>query len=54
MSGVRRKRLLFRCWHRGTQRDLILGPFVQTYLARFDADQERVNQMCGVGKRRAN
>jgi len=29
MSGVRRKRLLFRCWHRGTPRDLILGPFVQ-------------------------
>jgi antitoxin CptB len=39
-ADVRRKRLLFRCWHRGTQEsDLILGPFAQTYLARFDTDQ---------------
>ena len=37
---IRRKRLLFRCWHRGTQEsDLILGPFAQTYLAAFNADQ---------------
>lgn len=39
-ADVRRKRLLFRCWHRGTQESyLILGPFAQTYLARFDTDQ---------------
>jgi antitoxin CptB len=33
-------RLLFRCWHRGTQEnDLILGAFAETYLARFDSAQ---------------
>jgi antitoxin CptB len=39
-ADIRLKRLLFRCWHRGTQEsDLILGPFAETYLAGFDADQ---------------
>lgn len=38
--NVRRKRLLFRCWHRGTQEsDLILGPFAETSLAGFDSAQ---------------
>jgi antitoxin CptB len=39
-SDVRRKRLLFRSWHRGTREsDLILGSFAETYLAAFDAGQ---------------
>lgn len=37
-SDIRRKRLLFRSWHRGTREaDLILGSFAEAYLARFDA-----------------
>jgi antitoxin CptB len=39
-SQTRRKRLLFRSWHRGTREsDLILGRFAETYLAGFDAAQ---------------
>jgi antitoxin CptB len=34
---IRRKRLLFRSWHRGTREaDLILGSFAEAYLAGFD------------------
>jgi antitoxin CptB len=34
------QRLLFRCWHRGTQEiDLILGPFAEKSLAQFDSAQ---------------
>ena len=37
---LRRRRALFRCWHRGTQEsDLILGPFAETSLAGFDSAQ---------------
>jgi antitoxin CptB len=37
---LRRQRLLFRCWHRGTQEsDLILGPFAETSLKCFDSSQ---------------
>ena len=37
---LRRKRLLFRSWHRGTQEsDLILGSFAEICLAAFDAAQ---------------
>src|SRR4029453_16295901 len=37
---VRCRRLLFRCWHRGTQEnDLILGAFAETSLARLDSTQ---------------
>src|SRR3954447_12973623 len=37
---VRRSRLLFRCWHRGTQEsDLILGPFAETSLTSLDSAQ---------------
>jgi antitoxin CptB len=37
---LRRQRLLFRCWHRGTQEsDLILGPFAETSLKGFDGSQ---------------
>lgn len=39
-SDPRRKRLLFRSWHRGTREaDLVLGSFANTYLAGFDAAQ---------------
>ena len=39
-SASRRKRLLFRCRHRGTQEnDLLLGSFAETYLATFDGAQ---------------
>jgi antitoxin CptB len=37
---TRRKRLLFRSWHRGTREsDLILGRFAQAHLAGFDDAQ---------------
>lgn len=37
---IRRKRLLFRCWHRGTQEsDLLLGSFVDTCVAELDEGQ---------------
>ncbi len=39
----RRGRLLFRCWHGGTQEvDLILGPFAERFLA--DLDGVRLDQ----------
>jgi antitoxin CptB len=35
---VRRRRLLFRCWHRGTQEsDLILGSFAEGPLKTLDS-----------------
>ncbi len=35
-SENRRKRLLFRSWHRGTKEtDLLLGSFAERYLATF-------------------
>jgi antitoxin CptB len=37
-SDIRRKRLRFRAWHRGTREaDLILGSFADAHLATFDA-----------------
>jgi antitoxin CptB len=37
---VRRKRLLFRCWHRGTREmDLILGRFADTEIATLADDE---------------
>jgi antitoxin CptB len=39
-SEIRRKRLLFRSWHRGTREsDLILGRFADAHVARFDGAQ---------------
>ena len=36
-SDIRRKRLLFRSWHRGTREaDLILGSFAEANLPGFD------------------
>ena len=37
---IRRKRLLFRCWHRGTREmDLILGRFADTEIAGLTDDE---------------
>ena len=37
---IRRRRLLFRCWHRGTQEsDLMLGSFAETSLTGFHSAQ---------------
>jgi antitoxin CptB len=39
-ANVRRKRLLFRSWHRGTREsDLILGRFADCHLAQFGEGQ---------------
>ncbi len=39
-SEIRRKRLLFRSWHRGTRESgLILGRFADAHLAGFDEAQ---------------
>ena len=51
-SGLddRRKRLLFRCWHRGTREmDLILGRFADAEIANLDdgelAELERLIEL---------
>jgi antitoxin CptB len=37
---LRRKRLLYRAWHRGTREaDLVLGSFAEAHLAAFDSVQ---------------
>lgn len=37
-EAVRRRRLLFRCWHRGTREaDLLLGSFASRYVDGFDS-----------------
>jgi antitoxin CptB len=43
----RRKRLLFRCWHRGTREmDLILGRFADTEIADLnDAELAQLEQL---------
>jgi antitoxin CptB len=39
-DDVRRKRLLFRSWHRGTKEtDQVLGSFADKYLAGFSPEQ---------------
>ncbi|MFZ3237299.1 MAG: succinate dehydrogenase assembly factor 2 [Stellaceae bacterium] len=39
-SDIRRKRLLYRSWHRGMREtDLILGRFAEAHLAGFDDAQ---------------
>lgn len=36
--GMRRRRLRYRAWHRGTREmDLVLGPFADAHLEEFDA-----------------
>ena len=40
MSDIRRKRLLFRSWHRGTKEsDLLLGSLAEPHLAAFSDAQ---------------
>ena len=40
--NIRCRRLIFRCWHRGTQEsDLILGPFAEDTLESLDSCQLR-------------
>ena len=40
LPDPRRKRLLFRSWHRGTREaDLVLGSFAEQHLAGFDEAQ---------------
>jgi antitoxin CptB len=43
----RRKRLLFRCWHRGTREmDLILGRFADAHIAELsDAEIEELERL---------
>ena len=37
---VRRRRVRFRCWHRGTKElDLLMGPFADRYLGEFTLPQ---------------
>jgi antitoxin CptB len=38
--AIRRKRLLFRSWHRGTREtDLLMGSFAEQHLGGFSAEQ---------------
>jgi antitoxin CptB len=38
--AVRRKRLRYRAWHRGTKEmDLVLGPFADAHTEKMDATQ---------------
>ena len=47
---IRRKRLLFRSWHRGTKEaDLLLGSFAERHLPGFTAEQiERYEALLGA------
>jgi antitoxin CptB len=47
---IRRKRLLFRSWHRGTKEaDLLLGSFAERHLSGFTPDQvDRYEALLGV------
>jgi len=39
-TDIRRRRLYYRSWHRGTREaDLVLGSFAEGHLAQFDDDQ---------------
>lgn len=46
---IRRKRLLFRSWHRGTREvDLLLGPFAERHLAELSpAELDRYEALLG-------
>lgn len=38
--AVRKRRVRFRCWHRGTKElDLLMGPFVDRFLAEMTVAQ---------------
>ena len=48
---IRRRRLRFRCWHRGTREmDLVLGGFADRHLASFTPGQiERLEALLEEG-----
>ncbi len=48
--NIRRKRLLFRSWHRGTKEaDLLLGSFAERHLMEFTAEQvDRYEALLGA------
>jgi len=49
LRDVRCQRLLFRCWHRGTQEsDLILGPFAERSLANLDTPSSTDSKRCSI------
>jgi antitoxin CptB len=47
---IRRKRLLFRCWHRGTREmDLLLGRFADTEIATLtDAELDELERLIDI------
>ena len=47
---ARRKRVLFRCWHRGTKElDLIIGRFADVHLTRLtDAELDQLERILDV------
>ncbi|HXL32240.1 MAG TPA: succinate dehydrogenase assembly factor 2 [Bradyrhizobium sp.] len=48
-SDIRRRRLLFWCWHRGTQEsDVMLGRFAEAYLADFEARNSSGSKLCAI------
>ncbi len=50
-ATVRRKKLLFRSWHRGTREmDLLLGAFAERHLAGFDSARlDRYEALLEIG-----
>ena len=50
-DDIRRKRLLFRSWHRGTKEaDLLLGSFAERHLAAFTPEQVARSRASFTGK----
>jgi succinate dehydrogenase flavin-adding protein (antitoxin of CptAB toxin-antitoxin module) len=50
-SDIRRRRLLFWCWHRGTQEsDVMLGRFAEAYLADFEARNSSSSKLCAIAQ----
>ena len=48
--AVRKRRVRFRCWHRGTKElDLLMGPFVDRFLAELtDAQLDQLEHLLTV------
>jgi succinate dehydrogenase flavin-adding protein (antitoxin of CptAB toxin-antitoxin module) len=50
-SDIRCRRLLFRCWYRGTQEsDVILGRFAEAYLADFEVRNSSGSKLCAIAQ----
>jgi len=50
-SDIRCRRLLFGCWHRGTQEsDVMLGRFAEAYLADFEARNSSGSKLCAIAQ----